>query len=154
RRSLIHTMGRWAERDPIGTGDGMDLYAFVNTDPTSRLDSYGTLQVFPLNNSLPTTCNGTDIWQTWHFHVSHPRLTRGYFIQELEASCGMGNCGVTQNCPGLPPEPQLVVYEAFPVDPDSQPGGGGANDTGRIYAPKGGTCASMSFVGRIRYFDI
>ncbi len=38
--------GRWLSRDPIGEEGGLDVYAFVGNEPTSRFDRLG-LQVHP-----------------------------------------------------------------------------------------------------------
>jgi RHS repeat-associated protein len=40
-RSYSPTLGRWLSRDPIGESGGMNLYAYVENDPTTYLDALG-----------------------------------------------------------------------------------------------------------------
>jgi RHS repeat-associated protein len=40
-RRYSPTLGRWLNRDPIGEGDGMNLYAYVRNAPTTRNDPFG-----------------------------------------------------------------------------------------------------------------
>ena len=41
QRYYSATLGRWVTQDPIGGGDGPNLYAYVHNNPLSHHDSYG-----------------------------------------------------------------------------------------------------------------
>ncbi len=34
-------MGRWTQRDPLGTVDGLNLYLYVNNEPANGMDPWG-----------------------------------------------------------------------------------------------------------------
>jgi RHS repeat-associated protein len=43
RNRYLHTaLGRWMSRDPIGYKDGLNLYEYVRSNPTERIDPMGT----------------------------------------------------------------------------------------------------------------
>jgi len=57
RHRMYHaTLGRWIQRDPIGYGDGMGLYAYVAANPLASRDPHG-LQAAPPPPINPETLN-------------------------------------------------------------------------------------------------
>ena len=36
-------IGRWTQRDPAGTVDGLNLYPYVNNEPANRIDPWGLI---------------------------------------------------------------------------------------------------------------
>ena len=40
-------LGRWLSRDPIGEDGGLNLYGYVENDPTNRVDPFGLTPVVP-----------------------------------------------------------------------------------------------------------
>ncbi len=52
-RTYNPTLGRWIQRDPIGYAGGVNLYEYVEGQPTTGLDPVGLLVGFP----APTLCS-------------------------------------------------------------------------------------------------
>ena len=53
-RYLMPWLGRWLSPDPIGTGDGLNVYCYVGCDPVNRADPNGLNQfiLIPLNGDF------------------------------------------------------------------------------------------------------
>jgi len=63
RARVYHSgLGRFLQADPIGYGDGMNMYAYVGGDPVNRSDPSGTatICVAPLGSRIRSMCVGVD----------------------------------------------------------------------------------------------
>jgi hypothetical protein len=55
-------IGRWVNRDPLGEEGGVNLYVFINNNPTTDMDAFGLLKaqlqvnMQPADNWDPTRC--------------------------------------------------------------------------------------------------
>lgn len=49
-RYYVPWLGRWASSDPSGLTDGANLYSYVNSNPTVKIDSSGREGIFPGDN--------------------------------------------------------------------------------------------------------
>lgn len=59
------TLGRWLQRDPLLYHDGMDLYQYVRSKPTSNVDPSGLAggDAFGKTIACYEKCAGMERWQ-------------------------------------------------------------------------------------------
>lgn len=86
-RGYDATLGRWLSEDPIGLGDGPNIYAYVRNGPLDRVDRTGKflcwLYAYVMANALHNKFKGVDS------------------KQHCYASCVMNRCGGGINLVGV-----------------------------------------------------
>ena len=63
-RVLMIAIGKWSRRDPLGYVDGMNLYAYVATNPLASIDPRGLSRVC-LTSSVPISVDPFDVIDRW-----------------------------------------------------------------------------------------
>lgn len=83
-RSLMPWLGRWPNPDPAGPVDGLNIYSFINNNPTSNIDLGGFVKVKV--NGVDVEITAEEIMGTWYSAATHlSKDTTGYELQSVSS---------------------------------------------------------------------
>ncbi|KAF2785559.1 hypothetical protein K505DRAFT_369058 [Melanomma pulvis-pyrius CBS 109.77] len=84
-------LGRWMSPDPIGTGDGLNMYCYVGNDPVNCVDPSGTNKLFKLGIQMARTVAMRSMPKYVHPGIAAARVRRQ---EEMPDSSALKNIPV------------------------------------------------------------